>query len=160
MQLVGVFIAQQLQQARAGGGIHMQGVQQGGHKAHMADFQHGGNFQAGQAFQRKAHNLGLFGSANRTDALQAHLADLREGVAFPAGAADLLCIIILFAFPGGGLGVLGDRKRYVRLDGAQLAVQVGKGNDLGIRKKAFILLIERIFLKMRAAKFAVACTLV
>ena len=62
--------------------------------------------------------------------------------------------------PGGGLGVLGDRKRYVRLDGAQLAVQVGKGNDLGIRKKAFILLIERIFLKMRAAKFAVACTLV
>ena len=72
----------------------------------MADFQHGGNFQAGQAFQRKAHNLGLFGSANRTDALQAHLADLREGVAFPAGAADLLCIIILFAFPGGGLAFL------------------------------------------------------
>ena len=63
MQLVGVFIAQQLQQARAGGGIHMQSVQQGGHKAHMADFQHGGNFQTGQAFQRKAHNLGLFGSA-------------------------------------------------------------------------------------------------
>ena len=160
MQLVGVFIAQQLQQARAGGGIHMQGVQQGGHKAHVADFQHGGNFQAGQAFQRKAHNLGLFGSANRTDALQAHLADFREGVAFPAGAADLLCIIILFAFPGGGLGVLGNRKRYVRLDGAQLAVQVGKSNDLRIRKKALILLIERIFLKMGAAKFAIACTLV
>ena len=104
--------------------------------------------------------LGRSGIIHGTDALQAHLADLREGVAFPAGAADLLCIIILFAFPGGGLGVLGDRKRYVRLDGAQLAVQVGKGNDLGIRKKAFILLIERIFLKMGAAKFAVACTLV
>ena len=81
-------------------------------------------------------------------------------MAFAAGAADLLCIIILFAFPGGGLGVLGDRKRYVRLDGAQLAVQVGKSNDLRIRKKALILLIERIFLKMGAAKFAVACTLV
>ena len=29
-------------------------------------------YTSGQAFQRKAHNLGLFGSANRTDALQAH----------------------------------------------------------------------------------------
>ena len=40
------------------------------------------------------------------------------------GSADLLCIIILFRIPpGGGLGVLGDRKRYVWLDGAQLGTQ-------------------------------------
>ena len=67
------------------------------------------------------------GIIHGTDALQAHLADFREGVAFPAGAADLLCIIIFFAFPGGGLGVLGDRKRYVRLDDALEKTEVIHG---------------------------------
>ena len=59
-----------------------------------------------------------------------------------------------------GLGRLGNGQRYVGLDGPQLAVQVGEGDDLCVRQKALILLIQGVFLKAGRAVFAVAGLLI
>ena len=159
-QLVLVFGAQQFHQAGAVSIGDVQRVQQAGHKAHVADFQHGGHIQRGQAGQRQAQHLGLDGLVHLAHALQPHLMDGLEGVAFAAGAADFLIIIKAFAFAGGGLGRFGDGQRHVRLDGTQLAVQVGKGDDLRVRQKALILLIQGVFLKPGSAVLAVAALLI
>ena len=131
-----------------------------GQVAHVADFQHGGHIQRGQALQGQPHHGGLLVGVHRAHALQSHLVDGLEGVALAAGAADLLIIIKALALPCCGLGRLGDGQRYVGLDGPQLAVQVGEGDDLCVRQKALILLIQGVFLKAGRAIFAVAGLLI
>ena len=159
-QLVGVLGAQEIKQLRACLGGDMQRVQQAGQVAHVADFQHGGHIQRGQALQGQPHHGGLLVGVHRAHALQSHLVDGLEGVALAAGAADLLIIIKALALPCRGLGRLGDGQRYVGLDGPQLAVQVGEGDDLCVRQKALILLIQGVFLKAGRAVFAVASLLI
>ena len=159
-QLVFVFGAQQFHQPGVGRGRHIQHIQQAGHKAHVADFQYGGNIQRGQAGQCQAQHLSLGGFVHLAHALQAHLVDGLEGVALAAGTADFLIIIKAFALAGGGLGCLGDGQRHVRLDGPQFAVQVGKGDDLRVRQKALVLLIQGVLLKPGGAVFAIAALLV
>ena len=159
-QLVGVLGAQEIEQLRACLGGDMQRVQQAGQVAHVADFQHGGHIQRGQALQGQPHHGGLLVGVHRAHALQSHLVDGLEGVALAAGAADLLIIIKALALPCRGLGRLGDGQRYVGLDGPQLAVQVGEGDDLCVRQKALILLIQGVFLKAGRAVFAVAGLLI
>ena len=138
----------------------MQRVQQAGQVAHVADFQHGGHIQRGQALQGQPHHGGLLVGVHRAHALQSHLVDGLEGVALAAGAADLFIIIEALALPCRGLSRLGNGQRYVGLDGPQLAVQVGEGDDLCVRQKALILLIQGVFLKAGCAVFAVAGLLI
>ena len=159
-EFVGVLAVQQFQQAAAGRGWYFQRVQQAGDEPHVADFQHRGHFQRGQAFQRQPHHLRLGGGVHRPHTFQPHLVDGLEGVALPAGAADFLVVVKAPALAGGGLGRLGDGQRHVRLDGPQLAVQVGKGDDLGIRQKALVLLVQGVFLKAGAAVLAVTRLLI
>ena len=159
-QLVGVLGAQEIEQLRTCLGGDMQRVQQAGQVAHVADFQHGGHIQRGQALQGQPHHGGLLVDVHRAHALQSHLVDGLEGVALAAGAADLLIIIKALALPCRGLGRLGDGQRYVGLDGPQLAVQVGEGDDLCVGQKALILLIQGVFLKAGRAVFAVAGLLI
>ena len=126
----------------------------------MADFQHGGYIQCGQALQGQPHHGGLLVGIYCAHALQTHLVDGLEGVALAAGAADFFIIIKALALPRCGLGRLGDGQRHIGLDGAQLAVQVSEGDDLGIRQEALILLVESVFLKPGCAVLAVACAFI
>ena len=126
-----------------------------------------GNFDPPHALDLLAHMRELVGDdgglligVDRAHALQTHLVNGLEGVAFAAGAADLFIIIKALALPCRGLGRLGNGQCYVGLDGPQLAVQVGEGDDLCVRQKALILLIQGVFLKAGRAVFAVAGLLI
>ena len=157
---MGVFGPQEIKDFASCFGGHRQRIQQRGQITHVAELQHGGNFQRGKALQRQPHNSGLFIGVHGTHALQTHLVDGLEGVAFAAGAADLLIIIKALALPCGGLRRLGDGQRNIGLDGAQLAVQIGEGDDLRVRQEALIFLIQRVFLKPGGAVLAVAGLLI
>ena len=133
MQAVGVFVPQLLQQRRTDSLRRTDGIQQTGDVPHVADLQHGGHLQRRQTLQRQPHHLRLLGVIHRAHALQTHLVDGLEGVALPAGPADLFIIIITLALAGRGLGVLRNGQRHIRLDGPQLAVQIGEGHHLRVR---------------------------
>ena len=160
MQFMGIFLVEQFQQPSPGRLGHLQIVQQAGDKTHVADFQHRGYLQRCQTLQRQPDHLRLGRRIHRAHALQAHLVDGLEGVALPAGTADLFIIIEALALPRRRLGRLGNGQRHVRLDGPQLAVQVGEGHHLGIGQKPLILLVEGVLLKPGTAILAIACPLV
>ena len=147
MQFVGIFLVEQLQQPSPCRFRHLQSVQQAGDKSHVADFQHGGHVQGRQTLQSQLHNFRLGGRIHGAHTFQAHLVDGLECMAFPAGAANFFIIIEALALTGGRLSRFGNGQRHVRFDGPQLAVQVGKGDHLGIRQKALVFLIQCVFLK-------------
>ena len=103
-----VFAPQVFQQPSPRRRLDCQRVQKPGHKAHVANFQHGGNAQRRQALPCQPDHLALGGGIHRADALQPHLTYGLEGVALAAGAADFLIVIKALALPGGGLGGLGN----------------------------------------------------
>ena len=107
-QLMPVFAPQVFQQPSPRRRLDRQRVQKPGHKAHVADFQHGGNAQRCQTLPCQPDYLALGGGIHRADALQPHLPYGLEGVALAAGAADFLIVIKALALPGGGLGGLGN----------------------------------------------------
>ena len=160
LQFMGVFLVQQFQQLSPGRVRHLQRIQKPRHKTHVAYFQHGGHFQRRKALEGQVHHLGLGVGIHRTHALQPHLVDGLEGVAFPAGTADFFIIIKALALPCPGLRRFGNGQRYVRLDGPQFAVQVCEGNHLGVRQKTLVFLVEGVFLKAGTAVFAVPCLFV
>ena len=98
------------------------GVKEARHKAHVADLQHEVPLCQGQAPQRQGHRLSGGGVVHGADALQAHLADLPEGVALLAGAVDVLHIIVASAAALLHLGVLGDGEGHIGLEGQQLSL--------------------------------------
>ena len=123
------------------------GVKEAGDKAHVADLQHEVPLRQGQALQGQGHSLGGGIIVHGADALQAHLADLPEGVALLAGAVDVLHVIVASAAAGLHLGVLGDGEGHIRLEGQQPPVQVREGDDLLAGEKPAVLLIEPVLLE-------------
>ena len=93
------------------------GVQKAGDKAHVAHFQNEIPVQQLQALNGQAHRLGGHGVIHRADALQAHLVDLFKGVAFLARAVDVFRVIEPSAAARLHLGILGNGKGHVRLEG-------------------------------------------
>ena len=122
-------------------------VKKAGDKAHMAQPQHKVPARQRQALNRQRHRLGRDGAVHRADALQAHLADLPEGVALLAGAVDILGVVVAPAAALLHLGVLGDGEGHVGLQRQQPPVQVREGNDLVTGKKPAVLLVQSVLLK-------------
>ena len=135
-------------------------VKEAGDKAHVAHFQHEVPLRQGQAPQGQGHHLGRGSGVHGADALQAHLADLPEGVALLAGAVDVLLVVIPAAAPRLHLGVLGDGEGHIRLQRQQAAVQVREGDDLLAGEKAAVLLIQAVFLKPAHMVFLKALPLI
>ena len=135
-------------------------VKEAGDKAHVADLQHEVPLRQGQTPQGQGHHLGRGSGVHGADALQAHLADLPEGVALLAGAVDVLLVVIAAAAAGRHLGVLGDGEGHVRLQRQQAAVQVRKGDDLLTGQKAAVLLIQAVLLEPAHVVFAEALLLI
>lgn len=131
-------------------------VKEAGDEAHVADLQHEVPPGQGQAPQGQGHHLGRSGIIHGTDALQAHLTDLPEGMALLAGAVDVFLIVVPAAAAGPHLGILGDGEGHVRLQRQQPPVQVRKGDDLLAGKKTAVLLIETVFLEPTHVVFAEA----
>ena len=123
------------------------GVQEAGDEAHVADLQHRVPLRQGQAPQGQGHHLGGGRPVHGADALQAHLPDLPEGAALPAGAVDVLRVVEAAARPRLHRGVLGDGEGHVRLQGQQPPVQVREGDDLLTGQEAAVLLVEAVLLE-------------
>ena len=155
-QLMGVFPADQLQQSRAALLTHIQSVQQAGEKAHVGQLQLEIPPAQAQSVQRQPQQVPHILRRHLSHAFQAHLVDLHEGVALPAGTVDLFIIVNLFAGTGGGLQVFGDGQGHVRFQRQQAAVQIGEGQHLFRRKKAAVALVQAIFLKAAHVVFAVS----
>ena len=113
----------------------------------MAQLQHKVPARQRQALYCQGPHLRRDGLVHRADALQAHLADLLEGVALLAGTVDVLGIVVPAAVPRLYPGVFGDGECDVRLQGQQAPVQVRKGDDLVAGEKAAVLLIQAVLLK-------------
>ena len=159
-QLVGVLLAQQVQQGGAGRFGHRQRIQQTEQIPHMAQLQHPGRAQLFQRSCRQPDCLLHLRFAHGSQHLQAHLRDLLEGVALHRGAVDVLVVVVFQRLAGGGLGRLGNGEGHVRLERQQPSVQVGEGDDLFRRQKAPVLLIQTVFLKAAHVVFAAARRLI
>ena len=159
-QLVGVFLAQLAQQARAGVLRHLQSIKQTEQIAHVAHFQHPVGAQLPQRLCRKTHGLLHFRFAHTAQKFQTHLADLLEGVALCRGAVDVFVVVVAQRLAGGGLRRFGNGEGHVRLESQQTAVQVGEGDDLFRRKKAAVGLIQAVLLKPAHVVLAAPCGLV
>ena len=138
---MGVFVPQERKNARARPGRHAEQIKQAGQIAHVAKLQHRARAKLIEALGGQPQHFGLFGRRHGADALKPHLADLGKSMAFAAGAADLLIVIIFLAGAGRGLGVFRNRKGHIGADGPQFAVKVGEGDDLRIRQKILVLLV-------------------
>ena len=64
-----------------------------------------------------------------------------------AGTVHIFQIVEPAAAPLLHLGVLCDGERHVRLEGHEAPVQIREGEDLLVREKAAVLLVEPIFFK-------------
>ena len=156
LQFVGVFTLQKAQQLCAAGPRCIHGIQKALDKAHVADFQHIGHTGCRKALHGQLHRLCRHTVIHCADTFQAHLVDLFECAAFPAGAVHLFHIIIFFALPRRRLGIFGDSQRYIRLHGQQPAIQIGEGDHLIAAQKAPVFLIQAVLFKPAHVIFVIA----
>ena len=130
LQIVGALVADAGQKPGTDGLGGPHGVQQSRHKAHVAQLQHKLPVCQRQTLQGQGDGLHRDRVIHGADALQTHLPDLPEGMAFLTGTVDIFRIVKPPAAAGFHLGVFGNGKGHIRFEGQQAAIQVRERDDL------------------------------
>ena len=126
----------------------------------MAHFQHPRSAQLLEGLCCQRYRLPHLSFAHIAQHLEAHLADLLEGVALRRGAVDIFVIVVAQCLARRGLRRLGNGEGHVRFQCQQPPVQIGEGDDLLRREEAAVLLIQPVLLEPAHVIFAAARRLI